>query len=132
MPRGGLVFCNGGFMLNDLDKQTLIDNLKRQSLRLKSELDIPLNQAQLFLSRYIYQVKDLNCLKKRIKRGDLSEFVFLSAVHPNANPSFIDKFKDQFPIIILSIESSPIRERYNGNVSRLILNVFGFKNFENL
>ena len=119
-------------MLNDLDKQTLIDNLKRQSLRLKSELDIPLNQAQLFLSRYIYQVKDLNCLKKRIKRGDLSEFVFLSAVHPNANPSFIDKFKDQFPIIILSIESSPIRERYNGNVSRLILNVFGFKNFENL
>ena len=51
----------------DQDNSKYLSNLKRQSLRLRDALDVPLNVARLWLAKFIYQEKDMSEIQRKIK-----------------------------------------------------------------
>ncbi len=109
----------------DQDNSRYISNLKRQSLRLRDNLDVPLNVARLWLAKFIYQEKDISEIQRKIRNNDFDGYIYLSKIEPRCDRAIYDKFCTEKVHIIRRLESSPAAEKFGGNLIVLLDKVFG-------
>jgi len=109
----------------DQDNSKYLSNLKRQSLRLRDALDVPLNVARLWLAKFIYQEKDMSEIQRKIKNRDFDGYVFLSQIEPRCDWEVYDRFCNEKPRIIKGLDGSPVAEKYGGDLIVLLDKVFG-------
>ena len=109
----------------DQDNSRYLSNLKRQSLRLRDALDVPLNVARLWLAKFIYQEKDMSEIQRKIKNNDFDGYVYLSQIEPRCDRAIYNKFCDEKVHIIRRLESSPAAEKYGGDLIVLLGKIFG-------
>ena len=106
-----------------VNKQKLLENLKRQGKRFASLLDIPLNDAQFLLAKHIYQENSFKDIKDKIRDGKVTERIFLASVDPengDMNTHFLNAFSD----LLISVGNSPIASLYPGSARKLLMKTF--------
>lgn len=115
-----------------VDKQKLLENVKRQGKRFASLLDIPLHDAQFLLAKHIYQENSFRDIKSKIRTDKFTERIFLASVDPASSDEINANFLSVFGDLLLSVGNSPIATLYPGSARDLLMKTFGLstKKFE--
>ena len=109
----------------DQDPAQLIDNVKRQSLRLRDALNVPLKTARLWLAKHIYQEKDIAEIQRKLKKGDMTGYLYLSSVSPGCSEEQFKQYNEDKVAITQLLSLSPVAENYDADLVLLLDKVFG-------
>jgi hypothetical protein len=123
--RGGLISGHGISMSFDQDPSLLISNVKRQSLRLRDSAGVPLKTARVWLAKYIYQEKDIEEIKRKLKGGLDSRYLYLSEVIPGCSEDIYRKYLNDKEALVKSLMNSPAFNPFDGNLNALLDKIFG-------
>lgn len=108
----------------NIDKEKLLSNIKRQSLRLERRLNVPKNQAHKLLANHFYNEIAIADVRKKISEGNYDGRIFLAAVSPDASKDVLEKFADLFGEVVVSVAKSPIIKICEIGIPELVLEVF--------
>lgn len=108
----------------DLDPEKLIKNIKRQSLRLKRSIGQSNNVARFLLGSIIYREKNLEEVQRKAINLDMSGYLYLSALAPDAPDYIIERYRQDKNDILSNIKSSEIAKNYNADLGVLLDSIF--------